>query len=518
MNSAESAYWRARRDELLEQLADDETDLNTRLESVYEREIAKLEHDIAAYYQKYGTDNVIEYRKLLSSLSDEDRRLLMERMDEFADRYPQYAHLMPVRESIYTLNELEGIQTAIRIQQLEIGAIEQEEMRKHFERQAQRGANFAAEQMGFGQNFYTLNAEVVVETVGAAWASGESFSERIWDNREKLASYLNDDFSKLIARGVAYDRCAKELSERFGNVSRRDAKRLVYTEGTFLFNEAQARVHESDFESYALSCVHDGRACKVCRELEMAQKSNPARFSERMPGVNFPPLHPWCRCSYTVEIDDWEKWIDNYVAARGGDNAALRDPLRDVKDEAGIVNLKLRSERDKEVFENALSDAKAANKNGGSVDWHPASEMLGWDTLLSADSMAGVAVKGDGDITCVFKNPNSKARGAVTDLILMAREHGGVKMDCYGRFLVNSYEKCGYEVVARVPFDAEYVDDPLLLERQPDVFFLRKNGKSTAEVIEDIKNNSYVQSTAEELDALPTFDYEKAWEYRDNLL
>ena len=44
------------------------------------------------YYQEYGKNNVIEYRKLMEALSDEDKRLLIEQMDEFAKKYPQYAH------------------------------------------------------------------------------------------------------------------------------------------------------------------------------------------------------------------------------------------------------------------------------------------------------------------------------------------------------------------------------------------------------------------------------------------
>ena len=35
--------------------------------------------------------------------------------------------------------------------------------------------------------------------------------------------------------------------------------------------------------------------------------------------MNFPPLHPWCRCSYEVAVEDWDAWIDDYVARRGGD-------------------------------------------------------------------------------------------------------------------------------------------------------------------------------------------------------
>ena len=314
-----NAYWRKRREELLAQMESDEAKLNGKLARLYASEAAKLEREIASYYQRYGEDNVIQYRTLLAELSDEDRRLLIERIDEFARKYPQWAHLAPVRKSIYMLNELEGIQASIRMRQLEIGAIEQEEFEAHFERQARRAADLAAEEMGFGENFYSINSPILEATVGAAWASGESFSERIWDNREKLAAYLNDDFAKGVARGLSYNKLSKALSERFENVSSKDARRLIYTEGTFLFNESQAQVHEQDFEFYRLSCVNDGRVCPICRDLQAEQGRNPVRFSERAPGVNFPPLHPWCRCTYTVEVPDWDAWIDDYVARHGGD-------------------------------------------------------------------------------------------------------------------------------------------------------------------------------------------------------
>lgn len=308
---------------LLEGMAKDEEELFARLDRLYETESARLSKEIAAYYQEYGEESVIEYRRLLASMSEDDRRLLMERMDEFARKYPQYAHLMPVRESIYRLDALEGLQASIRMQQLEIGAVELEEMRPHFERQAQRGSDYAAERLGFGSSFYSVNAPLIAATVGADWTTGGSYSDRLWANRDKLAAYLSDDIARMIARGVKYDECAKEVADRFGRSSRRDAKRLVYTEGTFLFNEAQAQVHEGEFEKYRISCVADGKACKICLALQDAQAETPELFENRKPGINFPPMHPWCRCSYEVVVDDWDAWIDAYVAAHGGDAATI---------------------------------------------------------------------------------------------------------------------------------------------------------------------------------------------------
>lgn len=308
-----SDYWAKRREKLLSQMESDEKKLNAKLADVYASERAKLEREIAAYYAQYGENNVLRYRNLLGTLGESNRKLLIERMDDFAAKYPLYANLIPVRASIYKLNELEGIQASILMQQLEIGAVEQSEVDAHLKKQAVKSANLAAEEMGFGSSFYDVNSQVVKATVGASWAEEGGFSEAIWGNRQKLAAYLNDDFAKLAARGVTYEQCAKELGDRFENVSAKNAKRLVFTEGTFVLNEAQAQVHEQQFEHYAVSCA-DGRACAVCRQIQASQTVQPEEFRNRKPGVNFPPLHPWCRCSYTVEVADWDAWVDGQVA------------------------------------------------------------------------------------------------------------------------------------------------------------------------------------------------------------
>ena len=72
-----------------------------RLLRQYEAEAAKLEREIAAYYKRYGEDNIVKYADLFKKLPDSDIMLLIQRMDEFEKKYPEYADLMPIRESIY---------------------------------------------------------------------------------------------------------------------------------------------------------------------------------------------------------------------------------------------------------------------------------------------------------------------------------------------------------------------------------------------------------------------------------
>ena len=70
-----SSYWQKRQEQLDKALEKEETALKKRLLKVYENEAAKLDREIAAYYQKYGKNNVIEYAELFEKLSDEDIKL-----------------------------------------------------------------------------------------------------------------------------------------------------------------------------------------------------------------------------------------------------------------------------------------------------------------------------------------------------------------------------------------------------------------------------------------------------------
>lgn len=315
------AYWERRQRELNQALEKDEAKLKKRLSSFYDTEYRKLEKEIAAYYSQYGENNVIAYRRLMESLPEEDKRLLLERMDDFAEKYPEYAHLLPVRESIYKLNRLEGLQQSILLQQLEIGAVNEEEIRKHLEKQAARNASAAAETMGFGKNFYAENSQLVRQIVNTAWCNGKNFSQRIWDNVEKLAGYLGTDLAQGFARGDSYERLTKQLRQRFGKVSRNDAYRLIYTEGTFVMNEARAASFEQDTEEYIFRVQYDAIRRNGWRDICDDLDGQTFLWSERRPGINFPPMHAWCHCTATPYVSDWNAWMDRYVQRHGSGQA-----------------------------------------------------------------------------------------------------------------------------------------------------------------------------------------------------
>ena len=309
------SYWTDRQEQLKQSAEKSESALKKRLEKFYDAEFKRLDKEIAAYYQTYGYDNVIEYRRLLQSLSEEDRTLLMERMDDFAKKYPQYANLMPVRESIYRLDRLQGLQYSVFMTEAEIAGYTNEQMETYLRRLSQQGLNYGMETLGFGKNFYSVNDDIVRQFVDVPWCNGENFSTRIWNDTNRLAQYLNQDIAQGFARGDSYDKLVRNLRQRFRNVNRKNAYRLVFTEGTYVMAESSMQPFIQDFDKYHTSPVLDGRTCSICRGM----RHEVFLISDRQPGVNFPPFHPWCRCSFEIVVDDWNKWMDDYVAKHSGD-------------------------------------------------------------------------------------------------------------------------------------------------------------------------------------------------------
>lgn len=306
-------YWEKRKVNLYAQVEREETKLAGQLNRYYQTEAAKLSKEIASYYQKYGEGNVLQYRKMLTSLSPDDTQLLFARMDDFAKKYPQYAHLMPVRESIYKLDQMEGLHESMRLQQLEIGAHEIDRIQPMLEGDARRAADLIAERMGFGSNFYSVNSDVVRLTVGARWTGGADFSSRIWDNKTKLADFLHQEFAQGLARGVNYDTMERQLREKFVDRSQHETMRVIRTEATFVLNEAQRQsfmgLYGGD-AAYFLSTITDGKACAECAEIENEMRVNPALYSEAEPGINFPPIHPNCRCTTQFALGESSDFIE----------------------------------------------------------------------------------------------------------------------------------------------------------------------------------------------------------------
>lgn len=322
------SYWEKRMEQLYNAQDKKNNALDKKLRKEYHRLEESIKKDIASYYQKYGTDNVIQYRQLVLSLSQSERDLLYKDMETFAKRYPQYAGLMPIRESIYKLNRLEGLQLSIRMKMVELGAFEQEGFEKLLMKAYERGYLSTMKGLDNAPSFFSVNDIFLQQTLNQKWIDGGNFSSRIWTNKEKLINTLNSEIRDAIIRGDDYKQMSKIIQNRLG-VGANDAYRLVVTESAFVMNQANKQAFmDAGIERYEITAVLDHRTSPICKHLN-GQQFN---FKDAKVGVNYPPFHPFCRTTVvpiengTVMLtEDEERAINQYISS---DSYKINEKLR----------------------------------------------------------------------------------------------------------------------------------------------------------------------------------------------
>ena len=156
------------------------------------------------------------------------------------------------------------------------------------------------QQTGLAYGFSGLPESEIKHLQSFSWVGdGSTYSTNIWKNTGKLTSSIKDELLMSLMTGRGTRETAQAIAERF-NVGQNDARRLVRTESAFFHNQMELLSYEeADIEKYIFVAVLDKRTSRICQEHDNQVYDR----DKAVPGVNCPPMHPWCR-STTVGYDE----------------------------------------------------------------------------------------------------------------------------------------------------------------------------------------------------------------------
>lgn len=156
------------------------------------------------------------------------------------------------------------------------------------------------QQTGLAYGFSGLPESEIKHLQSFSWVGdGSTYSTNIWKNTGKLTSSIKDELLMSLMTGRDTRETAQAIAERF-NVGQNDARRLVRTESAFFHNQMELLSYEeADIEKYIFVAVLDKRTSRICQERDNQVYDR----DKAVPGVNCPPMHPWCR-STTVAYDE----------------------------------------------------------------------------------------------------------------------------------------------------------------------------------------------------------------------
>lgn len=144
--------------------------------------------------------------------------------------------------------------------------------------------------------FNTVDRKTAEQMINLIWcADGKSWSQRIWNNTDKLQQALNDELIHCVVSG-ADTRQLKEMLMTEFNVSYNRADSLVRTEIAHIQTQAaQQRYEDAGIKEVYVWADKDERRCEVCGKLHNKRYL----INEPMPI----PAHPKCRCRILPVIE-----------------------------------------------------------------------------------------------------------------------------------------------------------------------------------------------------------------------
>ena len=309
MNNGE--YWQ-KRFELLEQSQHNiGVQCYADIEKQYRQAQKQLEGQIAAWYQRFASNNGV-------TLAEAKRMLNAKELAELkwdVNQYIQYGQENAINGT--WVKQLENASARFHISRLEALKLQTQQsievmfgnqldsidstMRNVYKSGYYHTAYEIQKGVGVGWDFSALDDKQISKVINKPWAvDGKNFSERIWGNRQKLVNELNNTLTQNIILGKDPQKVIDEIARKM-NTSKTNAGRLVMTEEAFFSSAAQKDCFtELDVEQFEIVATLDSHTSDICRGMD----GKHFKMSEWKVGVTAPPFHVHCRSTTVPYFDD----------------------------------------------------------------------------------------------------------------------------------------------------------------------------------------------------------------------
>lgn len=279
-------------------------------DKVYQEAKTYLDKEINKIFDKFQRDyglNQVDARQVLKNMKDKKDLNELRKVLEARPNDPNIQRL---------LADLDSPAYSFRMKRLERLSNDLDRMRESIYHSEKTGSDAfysdlmkdsyykatfdLQQQTGLAYGFSGLPESEIKHLQSFSWVGdGSTYSTNIWKNTGKLTSSIKDELLMSLMTGRGTRETAQAIAERF-NVGQNDARRLVRTESAFFHNQMELLSYEeADIEKYIFVAVLDKRTSRICQEHDNQVYDR----DKATPGVNCPPMHPWCR-STTVAYDE----------------------------------------------------------------------------------------------------------------------------------------------------------------------------------------------------------------------
>lgn len=322
-------YWQARAEQKVLDCEKMILDYEKRVKRAFFYAVKDLEKEITQLYAKYAKDNKLSYSETLKYLGNDERLAFQKDLTwyikhaekpKYRNEYRQELQALSVRARVKRIEQMKAniITESERLfQKLQKGM--PEVLETVYETSYYRTVFDTFQGFGMGRAFDKPSKSVIDTLLSYPW-SGKAYSENLWDIEKGFIDGLNRVMTTGLIRGQSVSDMSKALRDEalgrdFGKGKAGGqlvkAQRLARTEASFILNQAAADSYkELGVEQYEFLGTLDSRTCGHCGGLD--GKHYPV--GEENTGVNYPPLHPYCRCTTVPYFPEDEEETGTRIA------------------------------------------------------------------------------------------------------------------------------------------------------------------------------------------------------------
>ena len=285
---------------------EDAEEVSRELADIYAKASRHLNYEIEDIYNKFKTKHHLtdaEAKRLLNTLRNKTD---IAELKKALAQDPKNADLLAELESgAYRarIERLEQLQTEVDRMMQEVFEQEKKVTTSHYVDLATnsyyREIYNVQRRVGFQFSFSAVDPQAVALLLESKW-SGANYSQRIWKNTKGVADDLKEQMLIGLLTGKSEEEMAREIANKYA-AGAFEARRLVRTESNFISGQMQlAAYKECKSEEYDFVATLDLRTSKICRELD----GKTFKIKDGKPGVNMNPMHPFCRSTTMIHMDD----------------------------------------------------------------------------------------------------------------------------------------------------------------------------------------------------------------------
>ena len=291
-----------------------------------ERDIHKeIQHiyDTYAKRTRETADKVDEYLTNAEKQKADEKLLYKIEMAKNEKERNELVNIYNSQSAMYRMSKLENLKNNISVKLITLASTEEDINKKHYEKiLVNKDNKFSTLKLELQEKgaFNSVTKHMVDEVLEQKWYSS-NYSDRIWNNKDRLQNALDEILDKGLIQGHSMQKMAREFRDATAT-SLFNATRLIRTESAYYHGQVTLREYEElGVTKYKFTAKLDHRTSVTCRKHD----DKVYLVSKAKVGVNYPPMHPHCRSTTVPVIEENNKEEIQKETFKSKDRIIIKD-------------------------------------------------------------------------------------------------------------------------------------------------------------------------------------------------